>query len=109
MELKLQLTSETKNTEQLSLTQNPMTHKLSSALLEKFDTVYEGTKACKLTDIAEHDALTAELTRLEVTYKTKILRKPSTVYYVLLVDNLWVCGVYVDKLRNFLFSGFGLK
>ena len=64
-----------------------MTNQLPSELLDKFNTVYEGCKACKLIDMAAHDALTTELTRLEVPYKTKILRKPSTVYYVLLVDN----------------------
>ena len=64
-----------------------MTNQLPSELLDKFNTVYEGCKACKLTDMSDHDALTTTLQMHEVPYKTKILRKPSTVYYVLLVDN----------------------
>ena len=79
-----------------------MTNQLPSELLSRFNTVYEGTKACKLTNMLDHDTLTAHLNNLGVPYKTKILRKPSTVYYVLLVDNLWIdhgnCDRCGDKL-----------
>jgi len=79
-----------------------MTNQLPSELLEKFNTVYEGTKACKLTSMLDHDTLVAHLNNLGVPYKTKILRKPSTVYYVLLVDNLCIdhgnCDRCGDKL-----------
>ena len=102
MELKLQLISESKSTEQLSLTQNQMTAPLPSKLLKHFDRVYEGCKACKLTDIRQHDALTDTLRMYEVPYRTKILRKPSTVYWVLLVDNPCIdhgnCDSCGDKL-----------
>ena len=70
------------------MTQNPTTKKPPLVILNKFNTFYEGTKAFKLTDIAEHDIITTELARLEIPYKTKILRKPFTMYYILLVDNL---------------------
>ena len=79
-----------------------MTNLLPSKLLENFDSVYEGCKACKLTDMKQHDALTTTLRMYEVPYKTKILRKPSTVYYVLLVDNPGIdhgnCDRCGDKL-----------
>ena len=60
---------------------------LPSKLIDKFDTVYEGCKACKLTSMEDHDALTTTLMLHEIPYRTKILRKPSTTYYVLLVEN----------------------
>ena len=72
------------------MTQNPMKKKLPLALLDKFNTLYEGTKACKTTNMAEHDIITTELARLEVPYKTKVLRKPFTMFYIILVDNLTV-------------------
>jgi len=67
--------------------QTQMTQPLPSKLIDKFDTVYEGCKACKLTSMEEHDALTTTLMLHEIPYRTKILRKPSTTYYVLLVEN----------------------
>mgnify|MGYP006240960509 FL=1 len=61
-------------------------NQLPSELRDMFDSVYEGAKACKLTDIAEHDEFTTKLRMCGAMWQTKILRKPTTVFYVLLVD-----------------------
>ncbi len=88
MELKLQLTSETKNTEQLSLTLNQMMSQLPLELRNRFDTVYQGMKACKTKSYKDHDALATQLRVHGVSYKTKIVRKPVPAFYILVCESV---------------------
>ena len=86
-ELKLQLTSETKNTEQLSLTQNHNEMiNLPSDLRDSFKDSYRGEPAKRFYRHESCDRFCHLLNRLGASYKIKVQKKPEVAYFVLLVD-----------------------
>jgi len=79
-ELKLQLTSGVKTTQQVSLITN---------LLTKFTQIYKGQKMATFSTLEECERVSRLLTGLGVQYKQKIRRKKSITepYAIVLLDD----------------------
>jgi len=88
VESKSQSTLEDKNTQPLSSMLNRLRTQQRSDMMDKFGGIYQGYKSCWFDNLTEFDDFVFELMKLDISYKSKILKKRGmpTQYLVMLLE-----------------------